>query len=134
MASRDVDALSRRRKLSRSLLRIGAAVPLAFAAMAFLAPDAWAHTAVVTIGCEHVNFTFTDFPNKPGNTVHESVTFNGTKIDSQDVTFDGSSGGNQFKYIGINNSVVVASGHWDTNGVSGKFYVSKELMGCKGIL
>ena len=123
-----------RRGVSRGLLRTAAAIPLAFALVALLAPSAaWAHEGTATISCKKVTYTFSDFPDESANTVHESVFLDGIKIDSQNYTFNGSTGGSTISIDVAGSHDVSAAARWDTNGVSGHFEDSRALVGCGGI-
>jgi hypothetical protein len=123
----------KRRGAARGLLRVAAAVPLAFGLLALLAPAAWAHVGTATITCTKVTYSFSDFPNKPLNTVHENVFEDGLRIASQTYTFDGPTGGNTISIDVVGTQSMKASAHWNTNGVSGSFRVATELTGCGGI-
>lgn len=124
---------SRRRGALRGLLRAAAVIPLAIAVVALLAPAAWAHTGTATISCKKVTFTFSDFPNKPANTVHESIFQDGLRTDSQNYVFDGSTGGNTISILIVGSQDVSAEARWNTNGVSGSFENSRALVNCGGI-
>jgi hypothetical protein len=114
-------------------LRVLAVIPLAFALVALLAPAAWAHEGSATITCKKVTYVFSDFPNKPGNTVHETIFEDGFKIDSQNYTFDGSTGSNVVTNLVEGSQNIKAEARWDTNGVSGYFEDSRALVSCGGI-
>lgn len=114
-------------------MRAAAAIPLAFALIALLAPAAWAHEGSATISCKKVTYTFSDFPNKPANKVHESIFQDGIKTDSQNYTFSGSTGGNTISILIVGSQDVSAEAIWNTNGVSGHFEDSRALVGCGGI-
>ncbi len=121
------------RGASRGLLRVAAAVPLAFALLALLAPTAWAHEGTATITCTKITYSFGDFPNKPTNTVHENVFEDGFRIASQNYKFDGPTGGNKISVDIMGTQYIQATARWNTNGVSGSFKVDTELTGCGGI-
>ncbi len=130
--NRTAESTSGRRPV-RGLLRVIAAVPLAFALLALLAPAAWAHAGSATITCKKVTYSFSDFPNASGNTVHESIFEDGFKIDSQNYTFNGKTGGNTISTLIVGSQYIQAEARWDTNGVSGYFEDSRSLVGCGGI-
>ena len=121
------------RRATRGLLRALAVVPIVFALFALFAPAAWAHTGSATITCNKVKYVFSDFPNKPGNTIQETIYEDGFKIDSQNYTFDGSTGSNVIRNLVVGSQNIQAEASWDTNGVSGHFEDSKALVGCGGI-
>ncbi|MGO9344399.1 MAG: hypothetical protein ACLP6E_18080 [Acidimicrobiales bacterium] len=118
---------------ARGLLRVAAAVPLAFALLALLAPAAWAHEGTATISCKKVTYTFSDFPNKPDNLIHENVYEDGIRIAMDNYSFNGSTGGNTIPTLIMGSQYILATARWNSNGVSGSFQVSKETKGCGGI-
>lgn len=121
------------RRSTRGLLRALVVVPIVFALLAVLAPAAWAHSGTATITCNKVKYVFSDFPNKTGNTIHETIFEDGFKIDTQTYTFDGSTGSNVITNLVVGSQYIQAEARWDTNGVSGHFEDSKALVGCGGI-
>jgi hypothetical protein len=121
------------RGATRGLVRAVAVVPIVFALFALFAPAAWAHEGSARITCKKVTYSFSDFPNKPGNTVQETVYEDGFRIDSQSYTFNGSTGGNVISNLVVGSQSIKAEASWDTNGVSGSFEDSRDLVGCGGI-
>jgi hypothetical protein len=131
--AQEVGASKGRPRAARGLLRLAATIPLAFALLALLAPAAWAHQGTATISCKKVTYSFSLFPAKPGNTVHENIFEDGFRIDSQNYTFDGSTGGNTISITILGDHTVAAQARWNTNGVQGSFEVSRALVKCGGI-
>jgi hypothetical protein len=121
------------RRSARRLVRVAVSVPLVLVLFALLSPAAWAHQASVTITCKKVAYNFFDFPNEPGNTVHEKVYEDGLRIASQSYTFSGATGGNTIRTMIVGDQTIQANVRWDTNGAKGQVQVSKSLVGCGGI-
>jgi hypothetical protein len=121
-----------RRRLAR-ILQIAAAVPLVFALLAVLSPAAWAHEGNATISCSKVAFYYLDFPNQPGNTIHETVIIDGVKTYTGSFSFNGPSGSNSVRLVIVGAASVEAKARWNTNDVQGSFAVTQELMGCGGV-
>lgn len=131
MRFNEVSASTRRGERGKGLVKAGVAVPLVLCALVAIAPSAWAHTGTASISCSGVTYSFSDFPNAPDNTVHETVLVDGVKAASASFTFNGPSGSNTVAIsVGTGTNTVVAKARWDTNGVSGSFQVSQQLSGC----
>jgi hypothetical protein len=103
----------------RSFLALLAAVSVSLAALVAVAPAAFAHTAHFQVGCGSVTFMFSGFPSANGNTVNETITVDGSTIYHQPFTFNGPAASNTVTVNLSGNHTVVASAHWNTNGVRG---------------
>ena len=129
-----IDALStytRRREARNGLIKSVVAFLLMVGALVVIAPAAWAHTGTASISCNGVGYSFSGFPNAPGNTVRETVLIDNVKVASQNFTFNGPFASNTVAIsVGTGTNTVVAKARWDTNGATGSFQVTKSLSGC----
>lgn len=127
----EVSTSTNRREITKGLVKSVVSIPLVIGALVVIAPAAWAHTGTASISCTGVTYSFSDFPNASGNTVHETVLVDSAKVASENFTFDGPSASNTVSIsVGSGTHSVVAKARWDTNGVSGSFQVTKQLSGC----
>lgn len=123
----------RTRNLKKAAARTIVATGLAIVALAIVAPAAWAHTGNAKITCKKVSYSYSDFPNWSGNTVHETVYVNGIEEHSDTYTFNGPTGESSIAIIVVGSATVQADARWNTNDVKGSFKVIKNLTGCSGI-
>ncbi|HKY90403.1 MAG TPA: choice-of-anchor P family protein [Nevskiaceae bacterium] len=91
-----------------------------------------AHSGRIAISCSEVTFTYTSFPNKPGNTVTETVTVDGATVSADTFEFDGSSGTHTVPLTlpDAGQHEVVARVEWNTNGATGSARAAQTLSGC----
>jgi hypothetical protein len=113
------------------LLKAAAAIPLAVAILGIFSQAAWAHEGSAQISCKAVAFTYFDFPDTTGNTVHESVSVDGVKTEGDKFTFNGPSGHNKLPLVIIGSATVEATASWHTNGADGAFSVTEDIQ-CGG--
>ncbi|MFZ0665657.1 MAG: hypothetical protein WAM97_07865 [Acidimicrobiales bacterium] len=113
-------------RLGRAL-KVASVIPLAMLVVSVLAPAAWAHEATAKITCTGVVFHYIDFPNEPGNVVHEGVVIAGVKAESKKVDFNGSTRTSTIDYVLIGSETVTARARWNTNGAVGSFSLTQDL-------
>jgi uncharacterized repeat protein (TIGR01451 family) len=85
---------------------------------------------VATFSCSAVTYTFTGFPNAPGNTVTEKIKVNGVIVYTGTFTFNGQSGSNTVTISAPpGHDVIQADAKWNTNKVKGE----KDIKAYNGI-
>jgi hypothetical protein len=110
------------------LMKALLATAAALAGIVVFAAGASAHVGQISIGCTGVTFSFSSFPST-GGAIHESVTVNGTTVDS---TFNltASSGSNTIPINGANGDVVSAHATWTAGGGGSVSAGPQTLSGC----
>jgi hypothetical protein len=80
------------------------------------------HTKVKTsFTCNSVTFTFTGFPNRPGNRIYEAIKVDGVIVYKGYFTFNGPSGSNTIPIsLEPGTHEIKANAQWKTNGVVGE--------------
>jgi hypothetical protein len=119
-----IDAIPPRR---RSVLKAGSAIALVLVVVGVMAPAAWAHEATAKITCTSVVFHYIDFPNEPGNSVHEGVIVDGITAASEKVSFNGPTAKSTIDYLVVGSATVTARARWHTNGANGSFSATEDL-------
>jgi hypothetical protein len=114
-------------------LKAAAAIPLSVAILGIFSQTAWAHEGTAQITCSSVTFTYLDFPDTTGNTVHEAVFIDGIKSETDKFTFNHSSGHNSLSLFVVGSATIEAKASWHTNGADGAFSVTQEVSDCGGI-
>ena len=74
----------------------------------------------VGFGCEAITFTYSDFPDEPGNTVTEYISVDHQSFLTKTFVFDGSSGSDTVALeLAPGKHKLDGRAHWRTNGAHG---------------
>jgi hypothetical protein len=112
-------------KLLRTL-----APALALVAVAFFVSGAAANDVTAIITCSCVTINAVNFPNAPGNTIHETISVDGIPFAMPTLTFDGPSGSNTVcPNLTSGDHIISVSATWNTNGASGQF-TTQQAVSC----
>jgi uncharacterized repeat protein (TIGR01451 family) len=83
---------------------------------------------VLTATCSSVSITYRNFPNKPDNTVTQTLTIHGAKISKSTFTFNGPTGTDTIPIVvPPGTGVVDIHATWNTNGFKGHFDLGATL-------